>query len=284
MSLENFIPEVWSSRLLTSLKRTLIYAQPAITNRDYEGDIHNVGDTVRINAIGPVTISDYTKNSNLSDPEELNDAQTTLTIEKAKYFNFQIDDVDKAQGSPALMDGAMREAAFGLSNAADQYIAALMAASVPSANTVGTTAAPIDMSTVTNAYDSLVDLSVKLDEANVPVEGRFAAIPPWFEGVLLKDDRFVKYGQNAQNERLVNGFVGRAAGFDLMKTNNAPTGGSTYWYALAGVSMATSFAEQVRKTEAYRPEKRFADAMKGLHLYGGKVVRPEALAVLICQP
>lgn len=278
MTLANFIPEVWSARLLANLHKSHVYGQAGVINRDYEGEITDVGDTVRINAIGPVTISTYTKNSNMSSPETLTDAQTALTISQAKYFNFQIDDVDKAQQKPKVMDAAMGEAAYALSDTSDQYIATLYS-DVATANAVGTDGVPIVPTSVT-AYEYLVDLGVLLDENNVPSEGRWCIIPPWFHGRLLKDDRFVAAGTPTTDSTLRNGMVGQAAGFAVYKSNNVPNTSGTLYKILAGHPMAWSFVEQVRKIEGYRPELRFADAVKGLHLYGAKVVRPNALALL----
>src|SRR5688572_31340497 len=100
MSLENFIPEVWSARLLVNLYNTLVYGNPRLINTDYEGESRNMGDTVRINSIGAVTVGDYTKNTDMAAPQTLSDAQTTLTITQQKYFNFQVDDIDKFQQFP----------------------------------------------------------------------------------------------------------------------------------------------------------------------------------------
>ncbi|MFN3652347.1 MAG: P22 coat protein - protein 5 domain protein [Armatimonadota bacterium] len=280
MALTNFIPEVWSARLLANLHKNLVYGQEGVINRDYEGEIVEAGDTVRINAVGPVTVSDYTRNSDHDTPETLSDAETILQITQAKMFNFQIDDVDRAQQKPSVMDGAMREAGYALADTADQFIAGkyLEAAA---ANLIGSTAAPkTDLGTGGRAYEYLVDLKVKLDEANVPRWGRWCVVPPWYEGLLLKDDRFVSYGTAENRENLANGEVGRAAGFRLLVSNNVPNTTGAKFRIVAGHPLAWSFAEQIRKVEAFRPERRFADAVKGLHLYGVKVVRPVGLAVL----
>lgn len=281
MTIKNFIPTIWSARLLHNLQKSLVFGQAGIINRDYEGEIKAYGDTVKINGIGAVTVGDYTRNTDMTDPHELSDNTRNLVIDQSKFFNFQIDDLDKIQQNPKLMDAAMKEAAYALSNVADQFIASHY---VHAANTIGTDAAPIEV-TKDNAYEYLVDLSTKLDESNIPTQGRFAVLPPWFEGLLLKDDRFVATGALPADERLLNGVVGRAAGFLLMKSNNAPsvaTGSGVVANSkiIAGHNMAWTYAEQAAQVEGYRMEKRFADAVKGLHLYGAKVTRPEALAVL----
>lgn len=283
MAIDNFIPTVWSARLLQNLQKTLVYGQPGVINRDYEGEIRNFGDTVTINNIGRINVGDYVKNSDMDDPEPLTDETRNLVIDQAKYFNFQVDDVDKIQQNPKLMDEAMREAAYSLRNAADQFIASHY---VDALHKIGDDTTPVEP-TKNDAYEYLVDLSVKLDEADVPEQGRFVILPPWYEGLMLKDDRFVKAGNLPSDQRLLNGVIGQAAGFLVLKSNNTPkvpadteTGVKENYKIIAGHNIGWSFAEQVNQVEAYRPEKRFADAVKGLHLYGAKVVRPEALAVL----
>lgn len=282
MALTNFIPEIWSARLLQNLHKSLVYGQPGIVNREYEGEIREAGDTVRINAIGPVTVGTYTRNSDLGTPEVLTDAQAVLTITEAKTFHFQVDDLDKVQQRPQVMDEAMREAAYALADTLDQYIAA-MYTEAATANLIGTTASPKTdvLSGGTNkSYDYLVDLSVLLDESNVPSAGRWVVVPPWYHGVLLKDSRFVATGSGQAESRLANAVIGQAAGFTVIKSNNVPNTSAAKYRIIAGHNMAWTMAMQLAKIEAYRPEKRFADAVKGLQLYGAKVIRPQALAVL----
>jgi hypothetical protein len=185
MAINNFIPAVWSARILDALRKALVYGQPMIVNREYEGEIKAYGDTVKINSIGDPTIFDYTKNSDMPAAETLNDSQKTLQITQAKAFNFQVDDVDKAQQQPKVMDAALSRAAYRMADIADQYVAAQMVAG-STTNTIGTDALPIVAPTATSgstgAYEQLVDLSVKLDEQNVPTDGRWVVIPPWYHG------------------------------------------------------------------------------------------------------
>ncbi len=280
MALDNFIPEVWSNRLLLSLKRRLVYGQPGVVNRDYEGDIQEAGDTVRITSIGPVTVNNYTKNSDILPPQELEDAQAILQITQQKYFNFQIDDIDDAQGRPDVMDAAMSEAAYALSLVADAYIASKYT-EASAANLLGSDGTPeTPEGSDGTAYASLVELSVLLTEANVDAEGRWIIVPPWFLGELSLDDRFVMGATAQSTSNLMNGVQGRIAGFNVLVSNSVPNTSGTLYKIMAGVPGAITFAEQIRKIEAYRPERRFADALKGLHLYGAKVIRPEMLAVM----
>lgn len=278
MAIDNFIPTIWSARLLQNLQKSLVYGQANVVNRDYEGEIRDLGNTVKINSIGPITVGTYTKNTNIGDPETLNGDQTTLVINQAKYFNFQVDDIDRAQQNPKVMDDAMREAAYALADAADQYIASLYTG-VASGNIIGDDTNPV-VPTKDNAYEHLVDMAIILDDNKVPRANRWVVVPPWFYGLLLKDDRFVKAGTPTSDQVLRNGEVGQAAGFTVLVSHNVPNTAGTKYKIIAGSTIAITYAEQINKVEAYRPEKRFADAVKGLHLYGAKLVRPEAIVVM----
>lgn len=273
----NFIPTVWTARLLKAFEKALVYGQAGVVNRDYEGDISQKGDSVKIASISDPTVGTYTKDTDIT-AEALTDAEQTMLIDQADYINFIVDDIDRAQQNVNAMDEAMSRAAYKLRDKADKYIAASYPL-VPSGNAVGTNASPVLALATNAAYKHLVDLGVKLDEANVPTEGRFVIVPPFFHGALLQDDRFVKSGTQGGETRLVNGQVGEAAGFRVLKSNNVPVESATYYKVIAGHSMAYSFADQVNKIEAYRKEKGFGSGVKGLHVYGGKLVRPNAWAV-----
>jgi N4-gp56 family major capsid protein len=294
LALTNFIPTLWSARIYEALRKSFVYAQEGVINRDYEGEIRQAGDTVRINSIADPTITDYVKNTDMATAETLSDSQKTLQITQAKSFHFQIDDIDRAQQQPKVMDNAMSRAAYKLSDITDQYVASVMAAGADTGNAIGSDNAPIVAPSAsagaTGAYEQLVDLNTKLNEANVPRDGRFVIVPPWYEGVLDKDDRFINNdaASPAAGQPLLNGRIGRAAGFQVLVSNNVPTNaapsGATNQVArnrvIAGHVLATTFADQINEVEAYRPERRFADAVKGLHLYGASVIEPAALAVL----
>src|ERR1700730_10619196 len=92
-----FIPTVWAARLLTTLQSALVYGQSGVCNRDYEGEIRDKGNTVKIGSVGDPTVQDYTKDADISDPEALTDSEQNLEIDQAKYFNFCVDSVDRAQ-------------------------------------------------------------------------------------------------------------------------------------------------------------------------------------------
>ncbi|MBV6496969.1 MAG: P22 coat protein - protein 5 domain protein [Acidobacteria bacterium ACB1] len=278
----DFIPTVWASRLLVALEGSLVYGQGKVVNRDYEGDIREAGNTVKIASISDVAIGDYVKNSDIDDPAVLTDTEQTLTIDQAKYFNFYVDRIDQAQQNVNVLDHAMRRSAWKLRDAADSFIATTMSNAVLGPNTIGTTGTP-RVPTKDDAYEYLVDLGTMLDESNTPIEGRFVIVPAWFHGLLLKDDRFVNAGTMRSDRRLANGAVGEAAGFDILKSNNVPNDAGTKFKIIAGHAVATSYVEQVLDLHTFKPEKRFGDAVKGLHVYGAKVVEPNALAMLIAN-
>ncbi len=323
MAITFFQPEIWASQLLSVLRKSLVYANDC--NRDYEGEIANAGDTVHITSIGDPTIGTYTKDTDIT-VQVLTDADRALLIDQQKYFAFEVDDIDlrQVQNSGGLMSEAAQRAAFGLADAS---------------------------STATNVYDQLiVPAGVKLNQNNVPQQGRFLVLDPAAYGKLLLDTRFIKVNEAGTSDGLRNGVVGHAGGFEISMSNNAyqanrtaitattatgvktitgaaagtfnqgdvgmtitgtgigasnkvasvladGTGLSTTvnqtasatvadialsgggQVAIAGSRIACTYAEQISKVEAFRPEKRFADALKGLHLYGAKVVRPTALVV-----
>ena len=271
MALNNFIPAIWSRALLENLRNDLVFGQPGIINRDYEGDIRGAGSSVKIHNLGAVTISDYTKNTDLSAPETLTDAETILSIDQSRSFNMQSDDVDQAQQGPKVMEGAMREAAYALANDLDSYLAGLHAG-VGITTGFGDDTTPIVPSSTT-AYEYLADAYTALDEANCPPQGRWVIVPPWYHGLLRKDARFVSYGTDRNRAVLQNGVIGEAAGFNVLVSNNVDNTAGAKYKVMFGHPSAWTLAMQIEKVEAYRPPLRFADAVKGLNVYGAKIVR-----------
>jgi hypothetical protein len=277
MALDVFIPEIWSARLLAHLDKRHVYAK--LVNREYEGEIRNVGDTVRINQIGNVTVKDYTKNTAIQAPDTLTGTQLTLTLDQAKYFNFAVDDIEAAQANVKLIDKAMQRAAYALADTTDQYIASLVSQAGITIDD-GTGGAIVVDGTNVKAYDLLVDIAVQLEENNVPAANRWIVIPPWFMGQLLKDDRLMRVDYKSMIE---TGEVPGIVGLKVFVSNNVPENAGEY-SAMAGIPEAIAYVEKVIKMEAYRPDDRFADAVKGLLVYGAKVVLADALAkVLISQ-
>jgi N4-gp56 family major capsid protein len=286
MAVTTFIPELWNARLLYALEKAHVATN--LVNRNYEGEISNHGDTVHINTIGAITVKSYTKNTDIDAPETLTTTDQTLVIDQAKYFNFQVDDVDKVQAAGELVDTAMGRAAYALADVSDAYLLGVIAAGAAAGNTIGSAAAPIAL-TASNVYENIVKLKTKLDKANVPNTGRTIVVPPDVHSLLLLDDRFAKSTATAGQEALINGLVGRIAGFDVYMSNNVKTGTGTdtgktpYFEITAQITDATTYAEQIIKTEAYRMESRFADAVKGLHVYGAKVTDGTKIAKLLAS-
>lgn len=273
MSVLKFRPEIWSASLLVALRQALIYT--AFINRDYEGEIAEMGDTVRITSVGRPTIKTYVPNSTVITPDQVNDSQRTLVIDQADYFAFAVDDVDARQARGNVIPQSLDEAAFAEANKQDVYISSFYT-SIQSANQLG--AVSVSIASPNQAYDNvLVPLKIKLDKANVALQGRSVAISPDLHGLLLRDSRFIKVNESGTSEGLRNGIVGRAAGFDILLSNQTPSTGSDS-VVIGGNDRAITFADQIAKVEAYRPQSSFSDAVKGLFLYGAKVVRPDSLA------
>lgn len=284
MTIANFIPNLWSGSVLANMNKAQVFAQPGVVNRDYEGIIRQMGDSVKITAIGPVTARAYSRNTDLAAVDALTDAAMTLIVDQSNYFNFAIDDIDQRQSSAPLMGAATREAAYALSNAQDILIGGLYTDA--GATAVGSSGSPkTDLATSGKPFEYLTELKQSLDEQNVPSDGRWCVIPPWFEQLMLLDSKFNNSFLTAVTDDVImNGSVGlKVAGFSLLRSNNVKNYASTNYAIMAGHSSAITLAEQLVEVVGYRPEKRFADALKGILVYGTKVVRPNALAVLFAQ-
>lgn len=277
MAVTSFIPELWNARLLYALEKNHVATN--LVNRNYEGEIKQAGDTVHINTIGAVSVRSYAQGTDLTY-DALATTDQTLVINQQKYFAFSLDDVDKAQAAGDIMDSAMSRAAYSLADASDAFLLATIAAGGSSANYVGSAGSPVALTTA-NIYSSIVALRTKLDKQNVPTQGRSLVIPPEAYALLLQDARFTAV-QGVAEGVITNGLVGRVAGFDIYMSNNAvKSSADTPVYSItAQIADATTYAEQIIKTEALRPEASFSDAVRGLHVYGAKVTRPEAIATL----
>lgn len=278
MAADKFIPQIWSAKILDALDKTLVYAQ--LFNRDYEGEITDAGDTVHIAQVGDVAIKNFQCDTDLEAPDDVTTTDTVLKIDQAKYFNIAVCDVNEVQSKINLLDTATKRAGYGFSDVCDQYLGGLLAKDA--GVVLGSTTAPTVI-TEQNAYEQMVKIKTALDKANLPKAGRKVVVPPEFEGFMLLDPRFVQVGTDASNDRLEMGTIYRAAGLEVLVSNNAPTfkyeTSKTGYKVVATSDLTGTFAQQILKTEAYRPEKRFADAVKGLHVYGAKVTRPAAVVV-----
>lgn len=276
MAITQFIPEIWSPAILSALRDRLVYGQAPVINRNYEGDIARAGDTVHITSFADPAVRDYTKNGTITW-DLLTDSSQALIVDQADYFAFKVDDIDKRQALSGFIEETSAGAAHNLARGVDAYVSGLMAAGVAAGNQVGgTTVTPAD------AYDLLVEFRTILAKSNTPDAGRWVVVPPEMYGVLLKDDRFIRADAAGTTEGLRNGFVGRAAGFDIYESNTVPTDSTLpeapVFTVLAGHGIATTFANQIASVEGVRLQDTFGDGVKGLNLYGGKVIRPTNLA------
>jgi N4-gp56 family major capsid protein len=268
-----FKPEVWAAQALVSLRKSLVYAGPGIVNHDYEGEIKKQGDTVHIKMLGDVSVFTYNRGDTISY-EDLADAEMTLKVDQSDAFAFKVDDIDKAQAGDE-MAARTDAASWNLKNKADGYVAGLYT-QVQSSNVKSATA----ITDGDKAYNGLIDLGVRLDECNVPDQDRWVVVPPWYYGLLLTNDKFVRVDASGSSAGLRNGEVGQVDNMRVLKSNSVPIISGDDYAVMAGYSGAISFADQVTEVEALRLETTFATGVRGLHLYGAKVIRPDGLAVL----
>lgn len=270
MSIQNFNATVWAGEILSNLRKAHIAGE--VVNRNYEGDITEFGQKVSINSIGAITAKPYTRGQSIDAPETLSGDEKELEIDQAEYINFEVDDIDAAQQRPKVMSEAMTEGAHALSDRSDSYILGLYG---DADNEIGGAGSPETL-TSSNVYDYFVEAATLLDENNVPrTTMRWAVVSPWMHSLLVKSDEFLRSTQLG-DETAVNGMVGQIAGFTVLMSNNVSQDGGEY-RAMFGYPGAISFAEQVLNLEAFRPDDRFSDAVKGLYVYGAKVVRPSGL-------
>jgi len=275
MGVGSFIPQVWSAQVLGDLLDSLVYGQ--VANRDYQGEITQAGDVVKINEIGDITIRDYTRNSTSAlTLEYLSDAQKELKVDQQKYFAFEVDDVDAAQARGNYMTEAMRKAAWGLGNAIDEYIAAMHS---QAGITLGTTAAGKHV-TSSNVTKYIAEIGSRLDAANVPTMGRWIVGPPWFVMALYAAG-VNKDTDNSRALQMGPGYYAQFMGFNIFSSNNVVNGAYTDGAKImAGYSGTISLAVQILNTEAFRSTDRFTDVVRGLAVFGAKVVRPTTLYCL----
>ncbi len=268
MAIKNFIPTIWSETLYEELDKQ--YIGVANCTREFEGDIKNMGSVVKICGVGSINVGDYTKNTNMSDPQTLSDTVQTLTIDRAKCFNFQIDDVDRAQATPKLMNSAMKLAASALADEADKYVYSLFEQA-----TLGIFS---DDANVNNILDIILEAKTLLYHSNVTDANEVVLeVSPEVAEMIIK----AKIGLCTDNtSTLESGCIGTLAGCKVFVSKNILVANDTLFdahFCALRTKRAIAFAEQLSEIEAYRPEKRFADAVKGLHLYGAQIVYPKEI-------
>lgn len=272
-----FVPEIWSAQLQVKLEGALVLASGLVCNRDFEGEIRNVGDTVHVpmELLDP-TVSSYHMQNGLSTPEELTLLDTSVTITEADAFNFRVEDIAAVQNAvKGLVAKGQDRAARKLAEKADQFVSGLITAAEASEDERGYKVEKVEREAKDKAYEAIVAANLILDSHDVPQTGRYIVISPRVRAELLLDERFISADKYGAGSVITNGEIGRILGMPVYMT--------TVMYdrdMVIGHQMAVTFANQITRVEAYRPEKFFADAVKGLHVYGGKVLRPEALVTI----
>lgn len=260
MSIQNYIPELWNVAMMDDFEKAHVFGK--VCRCKIDAPITKRGQTVHITGIGDITIGDYTGADIVM--QDLADAGVTMKIDQAKYFDFAVDDVDALQAAGDLMGEATRKATYSLKDVADSRINTVMAAAAGLATTAD---ANVDTATI---ISNIAEMALALDEKDVPDEMQWIIIPKWSSTKLLLAG--VYHAQDLKGN--VNGFVTNVLGIDMYKSSNV---GATA--PLAGSYGAVAYAEQIIDTKAFSPEKRFSDALKGLHVYGIKVVKPNELCL-----
>ena len=272
MSITHFTGTVWTESLLKSLNQK--YVGVANCFRDFEGEIKEKGSVVRMCGISDIRVSSYVPNSDMSDAQELVSFSRDINIDQAKYFNFQIDDVDQAQAIPKVMDLALQNAADCLAKDADKYVYSLWNTAL-SSNIISDTEV-----TTNDILPKLLNIRQKLMENGVTdVNDIVIEVTPAIAKILLE----AKISTASDNNELLDaGCIGSVFGCKVYVSNNIATedvDGTLYHKCLVRSKRAVAFAEQISKVVAYTPEKRFSDAVKGLHLYGAKIIYPNEFFV-----
>lgn len=308
-----FIPTLWSGKLLAKFYQNTMLSE--VTNTDYEGELKNQGDTVRIRLAPSISISDYTVGQTLSY-EVPTPIFQDMQVTKGKYFGVQVNDVLAYQSDMNLMNMFTEDAAKQLKIAIENEVffnsfvtegpaaqnEGATAGKISAAYNLGTDTTPIDQATPENVLKAILRMSTVLDEQNVPEDGRFLVISPFDRHLLMQSniaqayftgdqastirtgkigmlDRFSVYVSNL----LPRGEAGKAlvAGLSATSTGGAVSGAKARRIMVAGTKAATSFAMTINKTEPLRNQTDFGDIVRGLAVYGRKVVKPEALVTAV---
>jgi hypothetical protein len=271
MGSKNFIPMLWAEDVLKERDKVLIGVKHC--NRDYEGQIKKVGDQVKILTVGPVVTKDYTRNADIADPDLGTSAAQYLVIDQAKYAHIYFDDLDEAQARKGYWEEQKRQMGITMAGDLDTFVFAKY-------TDAGKTITQAALTTA-NIFSTIAEAAEYFKTVNVP-EGttKYLEVSPAIATKII----LAKIIRGTDNDkRIETGYLGNLLGFDLYESNNIVANGSAY-ECLARTKAAVSFAEQLTETEAYRPQKRFGDAVKSLQVWGGKVVRPKELVRLTLTP
>jgi hypothetical protein len=288
-----FIPEIYSKKVQIALRKAAV--AEAICNTDYMGEISNFGDTVNIIKEPQIAVADYTRGLTVTSTN-LTDQELVLTIDQAKSFSFKLDDLERRFSHVNFQAVASDNAAYALRDAMDSNILAAVSAGATVTTGMGTTGTPIDIGFTGSKVDPLNQMALaakELDEANAPEEGRwFVAAPEWYNALSNSASKLLSVDFNAGQGSIRNGLVasGLLRGFQMYKSNNLPTndlsgatpaGSATAPEALFGHISATSAASAMNKVETIRDTDTFSDIVRGLMVWGRKVLRPEIVGKII---
>lgn len=285
-----FIPEIWSGKLLVKFYNSTVFGE--IANTDYDGEIKNQGDTVHIRTLPDIVINDYQKGQDL-DFQRPESPNVDLQINKGKYFGLIIDDVDAVQSDIKLMDKWADVAGQQMKIKVDTQILAAVYADAHTKNkgataglvsgaiNIGAAGAPVSLTKV-NVLDYIIDCGLVLDEQNVPEQGRWIVLPAWACAMIKKSDLKDASLTGDGSSILRNGRIGMIDRFTIYNSNNltAVTDTVQCWHSLFGHKLGLTFASQLTKMETLRAQTTFGNIVRGLNVYGFKVVKSEAIGDL----
>ena len=310
----SFIPTLWSGKLLAKFYQNTMLSE--IMNTDYEGELKNKGDTIRIRTAPSITINDYTGAGSTLATEVPVPIFQDMQVNKAKYFSVQTNDVLAQQADMDLMNMFTEDAAKQLKIAIEDEVffntfvtngpaaanAGATAGAISANYNLGTDLAPVAVSGAASAglLNTILAMSAALDEQNVPEDGRFLVISPFDRQILMQTNIAQAYFTGDSSSIIRTGKIGMLDRFTVYVSNllpkgaaakalvpglSATSGGATLASALArrtmvaGTKHACSFAMTISKTEPLRNQTDFGDIVRGLAVYGRKVVKNEALIV-----
>jgi hypothetical protein len=271
MGAKNFIPMLFAADVLK--ERDMVLVGVKHCNTDYEGEIKRHGDQVKILTVGPVMSKDYSKNTDLADPDLGTSAAQYLVIDQAKYCHIFVDDVDQAQMNKGFWEEQKRQMGMTMANDLDTFIFNKYTDAGHQITNAAVTSANI-LSVIASAAEYFKTI-------NVP-EGveKYLELSPYISTKAI----LAKIIRDTDNSKTIEqGYLGKLFGFSIYESNNITKNTNAY-ECLARTKAAVSFAAQLTETEAYKPQKRFGDAVKSLQVWGGKVVRPKELLRLTLTP
>ncbi|MES3674434.1 P22 phage major capsid protein family protein [Halomonas elongata] len=295
-SSSGFIPQVWSGKLVEKLYASTCFGE--IANTDYEGEIKNKGDTVEIRTTPSITIKDYVVGGGLNYEKPTSD-KVELHIDKAKYFAFEVNDIDAYQSDIKLMDDWSDDAGQQMKIAIDTVILGDVYADAAPENAgpdagvksgsynMGESGAPVSI-TKNNILDTIVDCGSVLDEQNAPDTGRYIILPAWMNGMLKKSDLRDASAMGDSTSVYRNGKVGMLDRFDVYVSNNLSTvtDATTSKKAtnvLFGHKKALTFASQMTNMENLPNPQDFGKLVRGLNVFGYEMIDPNAAGHLYAQ-